>query len=593
MALQFLHPHIETVVTDSSNIVETSTQNGTVLFQPFISDKGVDNKIVRYTSKSEFINANGNPNFKKHGQSIYNIVNWLENGGQVLGIRLMPEDATLANTVLNIKTKVDDVAQTISVYTEMVSIEDVVDTKTLMSKMVDTVTFPATDSNGFKSFPLFAFYTPGRGEYGNVYSIRMNYNYSERGTYTLSLLSTDEKGIVRELEGPYVVSTNPDATNASGTSMFIKNVMDGYSKILNVHFNEAAYDLLLAELTPYLPEGTLAEEIDFLFARDLELNEYEKIKLDDGRTNTKIEKFEGVRLAGGKDGSLAYRTPGRQNKINELLNSLFTGVSNPEILNKRSLPIDVILDANYDKSVKKNMVNFVDTLRTDVMAFLDTGLSNNNTEAVINWKNDNLNVSSYHVALYAQEFLVSDPYTLCDIAVTMPYFLAKIIPTNDRLYGVQYPLAGPARGIISGFKAGSLNFEPNEQEQEDLYLSRINFSIQDFTTTEINCNLTTQARMSALSDINNARTLLKIVREVEEVSRNYKFEHSDTDLLSQFSAELNTIAANWVENKACSYLSIVPYQTDYDKEQKVCRVKLDLTFTGIIERIVIEVNIGK
>jgi len=72
---------------------------------PYLSDKGIDSRLEEITSLGEFLNDKGLPNYKKQGQAIYNIVNWLRGGGRVYGMRVVAEDSSYANTILNIKTK--------------------------------------------------------------------------------------------------------------------------------------------------------------------------------------------------------------------------------------------------------------------------------------------------------------------------------------------------------------------------------------------------------------------------------------------------------------------------------------------------------
>ena len=102
--ISYLHPHIVTSVIDNSMVIPTTTvTNGTALFMPYVSDRGVDGVIERYTSYSQFIIDKGTPNFKKHGQPIYNILQFLAGGGIVYGIRIMPDDAVAASAMVQTK----------------------------------------------------------------------------------------------------------------------------------------------------------------------------------------------------------------------------------------------------------------------------------------------------------------------------------------------------------------------------------------------------------------------------------------------------------------------------------------------------------
>lgn len=71
--------------------------SGPILFMPFISPKGYgeDNKLVYMDSAR--LNKYGSPNLKKYGLSLYLANRFVEGGGTVLGMRLMPDDAGYAH----------------------------------------------------------------------------------------------------------------------------------------------------------------------------------------------------------------------------------------------------------------------------------------------------------------------------------------------------------------------------------------------------------------------------------------------------------------------------------------------------------------
>ena len=103
--------------------------------------------------------------------------------------------------------------------------------------------------------------------------------------------------------------------------------------------------------------------------------------------------------------------------------------------------------------------------------------------------------------------------------VTMTYFLAEKIPSTDVSYGLHWTFVGPRRGVISGFD--KLSWAPNPQNQERLYKNQINYTRVTQSRTMLYGNLTSQTVMSALSDINHVRTLLRIQREVEALFEDY------------------------------------------------------------------------
>jgi hypothetical protein len=71
--------------------------DGPIAFIPFVSEKGLgeDNKLVYLNSST--IARYGDPNMDKYGISLYLANQYIAGGGSVLGMRLKPDDATVAN----------------------------------------------------------------------------------------------------------------------------------------------------------------------------------------------------------------------------------------------------------------------------------------------------------------------------------------------------------------------------------------------------------------------------------------------------------------------------------------------------------------
>jgi hypothetical protein len=85
---------------------------------------------------------------------------------------------------------------------------------------------------------------------------------------------------------------------------------------------------------------------------------------------------------------------------------------------------------------------------------------------------------------------------------------------------------------------------------------------------------------------------MQMIREVEELAVNYEFEFGTTTTLNSFNSQLNNVLADYVTNGACSTCTGTAYQTAYDKQQKTCRVSISVVFNNIIERILVEFDIG-
>lgn len=430
--LEFLHPHIETHITDNSHyVVGYPTVTGsTILFQPFISDKGEDNVLKKYTSLKELLEEVGTPNFKNHGQSLYNATEWLRVGGVLYGMRLMPENATFSNVVLNVmtaETQGEDGENKLVIKTAINNLENVRKT-TNLEAFIDALprttqeTTDLGDGKGSREITwnnhyIACFLVRGRGTYGNNYSVNIklnNYtkNLHDYRCYDINILENNNV-----VEGPYTVSFHPSATNIAGNPITAEEVIETYSKDLHCRYFEVEYEKLMDKIAAIEPELKV-EDIDFLFCRDENLEAYKNILLHED--TTAIDQLVGVRLSKGSNGDLdnpkyesvdsdGHQIPTRETIKENLFKDTFKGVISEDIYNKRSYPFDVILDANYPVSVKAEILEFCKQ-RGDVFPFFDAGLETATKKDAIVFRKNYFNVSTYVGALYGTTFKVKDPY---------------------------------------------------------------------------------------------------------------------------------------------------------------------------------------
>jgi hypothetical protein len=236
------------------------------------------------------------------------------------------------------------------------------------------------------------------------------------------------------------------------------------------------------------------------------------------------------------------------------------------------------------------MSEMASAVRGDCVALLDCGFQANEQQTV-DFRTNSIGMSSFTTAVYAQDFVVYDEYTGQNVKVTTPYFLAKKIPPNDDQFGVQYSFSGPRRGVLSGFDA--VNFFPNEMWKETLYKKQINYVEKDPKRINIGTQLTSQTVNSALSNLNNVRALLRIKRDVEAMVDEYRDEFNDSLTHESMSYNLNSYLKKWESNRTCKSIAASVYASDYDRQQKIVRVKVEMVFTGLIERIFADFIINK
>jgi hypothetical protein len=292
----------------------------------------------------------------------------------------------------------------------------------------------------------------------------------------------------------------------------------------------------------------------------------------------------------GNDGDLAETNLSRATTIDNLLIKAYKGLIDAEITDKNLYPIDLLLDANYSDEVKNAIVTFSTEIRPDVPAYLDTGFQANPQQS-LDFRKNVLQVSNFRVGIFTQDFIVYDEFTGQDVKVTGTYYLASKIPTLDDQFGIQYPIAGPNRGTISGYKR--ISYNPTAAWKEQLYKKQVNYFEVTPRATMIGTNLTSQNVVSALSNLNNVRVLLRIQREVENLSKQYQFEFNDTETIESFQFNLNGYLNQWVQNRACDSISGNVYASQYDRQNKIVRVKIEMTFNSIIERVFIDLIVNR
>lgn len=112
VTLLYAHPHISIYVMDNTGYEEEEEEVSAKEFngiQVGFFGSGRDNTLLYCQSTDELLNEYGNPDYKRYGQAAYNAYNALNQGYAGMYImRLMPDDATVSNTVIMAKYKLVD-----------------------------------------------------------------------------------------------------------------------------------------------------------------------------------------------------------------------------------------------------------------------------------------------------------------------------------------------------------------------------------------------------------------------------------------------------------------------------------------------------
>lgn len=269
-----LHPGVYGTI--SSQETTYSTASGVLtMFQADVFEKGPDNQLGFVTSVDEFISKYGSPNFSKYGQAAYNIVNFLEAGGQAYVMRVLPENATYSHAILNVQTKVNAAGK--SVKTEagnIVKVDDVSIRPTtafiqknnlsleVLSNELEKERSEENTVDGYKNNFILMVTPTGRGEAYNKLGFRItlnesfdiNYNFR---VYSFEVVQFNDSENMNIVEGPFYVSFDRDAISDNRESMFIENVINRRSQYVNVEFNEKAFNQVATLINPNVDPSKL------------------------------------------------------------------------------------------------------------------------------------------------------------------------------------------------------------------------------------------------------------------------------------------------------------------------------------------------
>jgi predicted Zn-dependent protease len=82
--------------------------------------------------------------------------------------------------------------------------------------------------------------------------------------------------------------------------------------------------------------------------------------------------------------------------------------------------------------------------------------------------------------------------------------------------------------------------------------------------------------------------LLRLRRKVLELLEDYQFELITNETLTATNYALNAeLKNNWQSTGAFEYIKGTVYASSYDKKQKQARVRIEMQFSAILERFII------
>lgn len=381
---------VETIVNDYSAVTNENPTAApdTSIKQcyAFISGYGKDNTWIKMSSRPAAETAFGKSNFKKYGQPYMQALKVLEqNNSSAWMMRVMPENATYANILVSVGIKIDTAEDYPDAHNRKFrikfvgeKIEDLVARKSLTDLLNTSYT---VDAEGYMVYPFMAINSAGRGDKGNLYSVRLSQNVSYEKEFGIKMYNYEvlykENGL--KLVATYVGTNVTSPKYTSEITTLIDDVIDMYapgeypieisanedvSYIIYekyIEFVTALHDELKAEYVEKVDAYGLPQDvIDGIVppADDVEMAEYLELKAIDAEiTATHADNLPDV-----DEFDIVY---GREVGTTEML----PGIAYPELLTD---DIDTTAD-DFDPNDYTESDNLVDFSATDGVSIANGG----------------------------------------------------------------------------------------------------------------------------------------------------------------------------------------------------------------------------
>ena len=305
---QYLHPHVETYINDNTTYTTETTSVDTTVksLHVFTSNRGIDNKVLRFDSFSDWKRMYGTPDYKWDGQAVMMPYATLSSGhAATFNMRVMPEDATHAFSVITVTPseelgvlKLDWAYETLNV--KLTSFDrDTIKTTILSSYVGDKQ-------------PVFAFVCKGRGEYGNnIYAefIENTRSSKTNGFLTVDVRTAELDTFGEDYNGQICSGVSPyeEAISTTKLTSFIEDIMDDN----NIDVDAIVFEDTIEALYEKYNALDSHDEVDylrfdFLFGRFYGENEEYRTSLKSFSSNFRELTNKNEKLfANGSDGKIS------------------------------------------------------------------------------------------------------------------------------------------------------------------------------------------------------------------------------------------------------------------------------------------------
>lgn len=631
--------------------VELQNPGRLTAIQPIFSYKGPSNRIIEYNSLNKIRSTYGHDydNVEKYGQSGLLCSQSIKGGANTYICRLMPDNAVTSRLIFGIaiseKAEVvvyeraaDEGSFTLDSsgnkqakankeagvefapikYLESDITGNVDGSADVSATWSYTVKNKAGTDIVYTVYPLFRLESKYSGLCGNDFAFNIvkdterDGNVKDGRRYIMNLLEKDSfgnyNGVIADSE--IYFSFNPEAVFSEGSTVS-ESLEIGYEELgkenpITGTIYNANYKALTDVLNKY-KRSYDTNAIDFIFGKNVKGFDYDLIL-----QNTEMNKEMGAiyadvstskinSLLGGSDGSLqlglqlpvvggGITTVTQQSIVttkNQLLEDFYSYKIDTTLIDDRIVDCGVTYDANFAVSVKKVMLSTFREHRTDVMVFVDCGITTRQSDAdkVAKDLKNSIDVKSGQTAVIVVSSGVATdinkPYKL-----TATYEIARSLPESWNANGTYSVYAGYKAGVI---KYMEFNWLPSKNttnsEIAPLKEAQLFFPMKLNKRGRIAwMNESTQYGVynSKLRSIRNGLVIGRSQREASAILIKYVFDNNGIEtVISAASQELDRRFSSIFPKNVKVETNL--YQSKRDKRTENATCELIIYFPNIPE----------
>ena len=565
-----MYPNTAFELVDQTGKVASSTTVEPIITQAIVSSTEKGPEEMMYVTKENFYKLFGSDiSFAKHGQPLIQACNAIENGATLLFKRLVADDSKLANIVILANVSQKEVQKQNSdgdlLYIDPVTgnettdkgegNEPAVENKCIIKYQCESVvgstsisdqydTIIAKYKNSENVYPLFLISDNGRGVSKKRIKISPDYDsskYKEYMKYELSVIESSE--IIEKIKFTLDHTCIENKENKSIENMCKKSTQIK-AKLFETYFD--SFIAKVVELTGYDEDYVLQN--DLLFG----MTKVGKTKMDyidvDLNEGFNLSFVYGIDLTSGDNGSFGTAPFGTDDWA-RAAGDFFDGSFDNKIYDLYNTPIDVIIDANYPKSVKYKIEELA-MFREDFLYMRDSGLGLYSKEDVIAYNSDFSN--SKFIMPYHLSYDIIDSFTRKQITVTVGYSLSRLM-VNHFTNGRNRPIAGFLHSMtIPEAVENTINFlpsiTPDVNEKEELDDARVNYASYYDNTLVLETFYTSQSERTDFSYGNNTLAIQELMKAIRKRCPKIRYSFIDGDDLTTYQEDVNAVIAKYAGN---------------------------------------------